>query len=84
MKEKGISPGKDVVIISVDAEQAAIDALRQGEINCVVECNPMQGPDIILLAGSLARGESIPRVTHMDEAVFYEWDDLSRLPPRGY
>jgi simple sugar transport system substrate-binding protein len=84
MKERGIRPGQDVIIITIDAEQAAIDALRRGEVNCVVECNPTQGPDIMTLAGHLARGESIPRITNMNEDVFYEWDDLSELPPRGY
>ena len=84
MKERNIQPGKDIIIVSIDAEQAAIDALKRGEINCVVECNPNQGPDIINLALRLARGEAIPRMSYMIEAVFNEWDDLSRLAPRGY
>jgi simple sugar transport system substrate-binding protein len=84
MKEKGIKPGKDIVIVTIDAEQAAIDTLKNGETNCVVECNPKQGPDIIRLAMHLARGESIPPVTLMIEEVFYEGEDLSGLPPRGY
>ena len=84
MKERGIIPGEDIVIISIDAEQAAIDALKRGEINCVVECNPKQGPDIIRLADSLARKETIPRIIYMEEAVFTEWDDLSNIAPRGY
>jgi simple sugar transport system substrate-binding protein len=84
LKEKGIEPGKDIVIVTVDAEQAAINALEKGEVNCVVECNPKQGPDIIRLASHLARGESIPPITLMIEEVFYEGEDLSDLPPRGY
>jgi simple sugar transport system substrate-binding protein len=84
MKEQGINPGKDIVIISIDAEQAAIDALKRGEINCVVECNPKQGRDIIHLAAQLAKRESIPRIIYMNEEVFTEWDDLSSLVPRGY
>jgi len=36
------------------------------------------------LAKLLARKESIPRVIYMKEEVFTEWDDLSRLVPRGY
>jgi simple sugar transport system substrate-binding protein len=84
MKERGIRPGTDIVIVTIDAEQAAMEALRAGEINCVVECNPKQGPDIVRLAARLARGETIPRVTYMDETVFTEWDDLTGLPPRGY
>ena len=84
MKERGIKPGEDIVIVSIDAEQAAIDALRRGEINCVVECNPKQGPDILRLAALLAQGETIQRIAYMHEEVFSEGDDLSALPPRGY
>ena len=84
MRERDIQPGKDIIIITIDAEQAAIDALRQGEVNCVVECNPKQGPDIMRLAARLVRGETIPRTIYMNEEVFTEWDDLSSLPPRGY
>jgi simple sugar transport system substrate-binding protein len=84
MRERGIKPGEDIVIITIDAEQAAIDALKRGEINCVVECNPKQGPDIMSLAGRLARKENIPRVIYMNEEVFTEGEDLSNIAPRGY
>jgi len=84
IKERGIKPGTDIVIVTIDAEQAAIDALKRGEVNCVVECNPKQGPDIIRLATLLAKGKTIPRTAYMKEEVFTEWDDLSKLPPRGY
>jgi len=84
MKERGINPGKDIVIISIDAEQAAINALKRGEINCVVECNPKQGPEVMRLAKYLARKESIPRFIYMEEEVFTEWDVLSNIAPRGY
>jgi simple sugar transport system substrate-binding protein len=84
MKERDIRPGEDIVIVTIDAEQAAIDALGHGEINCVVECNPQQGPDIIQLAGHLVRRESIPRIAYMNEEVFTEDDDPSRISPRGY
>ena len=84
MKERGLRPGTDAVVVTIDAEQAAIDALRRGEVNCVVECNPKQGPDIMSLALRLARGESISRIIYMKEEVFTEWDDLSGLSPRGY
>ncbi|MDR0496850.1 MAG: ABC transporter substrate-binding protein [Treponema sp.] len=84
LKEKNIVPGKDVVVISIDAEQAAINAMQRGEINCVVECNPKQGPDIMRLVSRLVQNEPIPRVMYMIEEVFTEWDNLSAVAPRGY
>jgi simple sugar transport system substrate-binding protein len=84
IEERGLKAGVDIVIVTVDAEQAAIDALARGEINCVVECNPNQGPDIMELALTLARGGRIERLIHVNERVFYEGEDLSALEPRGY
>ncbi len=85
MKEKGLKPGRDNIIVTIDAEQAAIDALVAGEVNCVIECNPKTGPIIMDLARKLAKGEKIPPLIHVEEAVFKEGDPgLDLLPPRGY
>jgi simple sugar transport system substrate-binding protein len=84
MKERGIQPGTDIVIVTVDAEQTAINALIREEVNCVIECNPKQGPDIMKLAAHLARRESIPRITYMHGEIFSEADNVSRIAPRGY
>lgn len=84
MEEKGLVPGTDIVIVTIDAQQAAIDALRQGKVNFVIECNPKTGPEIIKLAEKLAAGEKIPRLQYVHEEVFYETDNLSLIEPRGY
>ena len=85
IEEAGLIPGKDIVIVTVDGEQAAIDLLKQGKINCVVECNPLIGDLIMELTKKLAAGETIPKYTYSDEKVFTEFDaDLENLPPREY
>ncbi|HNX62541.1 MAG TPA: LacI family transcriptional regulator, partial [Candidatus Limiplasma sp.] len=62
-----------------------IDLLKQGKINCVVECTPLIGDVIMMLAKKLAAGESIPRETYSQEKVFSEFDtNLNSLPPREY
>jgi len=73
-----------IIIISVDAEQKIIDALVDGKLNCVVECNPNQGETLMKLVKQIAAGESIPRVTYIEETVFTENDDFSTYTPRGY
>ena len=84
MEENGIRPGEDIVIITVDGEQAAIDLLKEGKINCVVECSPMLGDAVMDLAEKMIRGEEYPRNTHPEERCFTEYDDLTDLAPRGY
>ncbi len=84
LKLKGYRPGKDIMIVTIDAEQASIDALRAGEVNCVIECNPKTGPSIMELTKKIARNEPIPRLLHVDEQVFTEDDNLLVIEPRGY
>lgn len=75
---------KNTIIISVDAEQKSIDALTEGKLNCVVECNPNLGPMLMALVKQIALGYDIPRVTYNPETVFTENDDFSTYEPRGY
>ena len=85
IEEAGLLPGKDIIIITIDGEQGAIDLLKQGKINCVVECTPMLGDMIMELAQKLAAGETIPRISHPKEEVFTEFDEnLQDIPARGY
>ena len=83
LENNNISP-KSTIILSIDAEQKCIDALVQGKLNCVVECNPNLGPTLMLLVKKIAAGEPIPRVTYMLEKIFTENDDFSTYTPRGY
>ena len=85
IEEAGLVPGQDIIIITIDGEQGAIDLLKAGKINCVVECTPLLGDLIMDLAQQLARGEQIPAFSHPDEQVFTEFDaGLQAIPPRGY
>ena len=75
---------RNIIIISIDAEQKSIDALVNGELNCVVECNPNSGPTLMSLVKTIAAGEKIPRKTYMLDNIFTEEDDFSTYTPRGY
>ena len=75
---------RNTIMISVDAEQKSIDALIEGKLNCVVECNPNLGPMLMSLVKQIAEGTPIPRITYNTESVFTEDDDFSLYMPRGY
>lgn len=79
-----IKAGADVVIVSVDGERQAVDALREGKINCIVECNPDSGPELMRLVKACANRNTIPRETYIAESVFTESDDFSRTYRRGF
>lgn len=84
LEAAGVKPGEDVVLISVDGQQEAVDALAAGRINCIVECTPDLGEAVMGMVDALSRGEDIPKQNHPDETCFTEFDDLTGLAPRGY
>lgn len=84
LENRGINSGKDVTIISIDGEQKSIDALREGKLNCVVECNPNTGPELIHLVKTLMNRNTVPKETYIPEGVFTENDDMNGIPLRGY
>ncbi len=84
LRDYSFDPGKDVTIVSIDAEQEAIDLMKSGKINCVVECNPKFGPQVMELVQTLVSGGQIPRVTNTVEQVFNEFQNFGTIAPRGY
>ena len=84
MQEAGIRPGRDIVIISVDATQRIVNYLRAGVVNCVIECNPNSGPQVMELARRIVAGEEVPKHITIQETVFDEYTDFSTIADRGY
>jgi simple sugar transport system substrate-binding protein len=84
MREAGIVPGKDIAIISVDATQRSVDYLKMGVINCVIECNPNSGPQVMELARKVVAGEPVPKRTYIEESRFDEFGDVASILNRGY
>ena len=84
IESAGFKPGEDMIIISIDGGQDAINVLKEGKINCVVECTPMLGQELMETAEKLKAGESVEPVIHPEEQFFSDEMDLSELAPRGY
>ena len=80
----GLAPGKDIIIISIDGGQEAINVLKEGKINCVVECTPKLGRELMETALKLKNGEQVETVIHPKEQVFSDEIDVSQIGPRGY
>ena len=84
IEKAGYQPGKDMIIISIDGGQEAIDVLKEGKINCVVECTPKLGKVLMETALKLKSGEAVQDVIHPEEQVFSDEQDVSKIAPRGY
>jgi len=60
LKAAGLQPGKDVIIVSVDGQKAALEAIQRGELGATVESNPRFGPLAFDTIEKLRKGEQIP------------------------
>jgi simple sugar transport system substrate-binding protein len=75
-KEAGGENG--VTVISFDANRRYLQmALESGVINYNVECNPLHGPRVAEIIKALERGDTLPKVTYVDEVAF-DWRQLTQ------
>ena len=84
IKEAGLKPGKDIKILTVDATAGAFKAMIAGDINTVVECNPLLAPQVYEAALKALNGEKLPKWVPSQEGVFYAKDAETILPTRKY
>lgn len=84
IEEAGLKPGKDIMIVSIDAIKEGVQAVIDGKINCVVECNPLFGPRVYDLAAKLVAGEKVPRVQYNQDELFDSSNAAQSIGARKY
>ena len=85
LKKAGLVPGKDVTIVSFDANRAALEMVAKGEIGYDVECNPLHGPRVRDVIARLEAGQPLPKFTFVAESAFAQEDVTPQLlKERGY
>ncbi|MFC4597497.1 ABC transporter substrate-binding protein [Cohnella hongkongensis] len=80
----GLVPGKDIVIISVDAVKDGMIAASEGKINFIVECNPLLGPQLMQAVRDVLAGTEIPQRVVTEETTFTSEQAKAALPDRKY
>ncbi|PVG82239.1 LacI family transcriptional regulator [Nocardioides gansuensis] len=80
----GLTPGKDVKIITIDAVKDGMAALAEGKISFIVECNPLLGPQLMDLAKKVLAGEEVPERVVTEETTFTQEQAKEVLPERQY
>ena len=84
IKAAGKKPGRDILVISIDAVKAAFQAMVAGELNCTVECNPLLGPAAFDALEKALKGEALPKKTVVQDRVFDQAVARDELPNRKY
>jgi ABC-type sugar transport system substrate-binding protein len=84
IKEAGLKPGKDIIIVGVDAVKGAFEAMVAGEMNASIECSPLLGPQAVQAVRDLRDGKKLPARIYTIEGVFDESNAAAALPTRQY
>ncbi|RYG22908.1 ABC transporter substrate-binding protein [bacterium] len=84
IQEAGRKPGTEVIVISIDGTKKAFEAMKDGTLNCTVECNPLTGPQLMSTAKEILAGKTVEkRITYKD-AVWEMEQAAAELPNRKY
>lgn len=84
IEKYGLKPGKDILIISVDGEKAALQAIKDGKLNVSIECTPLLGPVLMQTVKDLLAGKKISKRIVSKEKVFTIENVDRELPLRTY
>ena len=66
----GLRPGRDVIVITIDAIREGVQAVIDGRMNCVVECNPMFGPQVFDAVEKIVAGKTVPKILYNHDELF--------------
>lgn len=80
----GLKPGRDILIVSVDGQKAALQAIKDGKLNVSVECTPLLGPILMQTVKDLTEGKKLPKRIVSKEKVFTIENVDKELPLRTY
>ena len=83
LEAAGKVPGKDVIVLSIDGGKEAVQAVVDGKINAVVECNPRFGPKAFETMAKYAAGEKIDAWVKNDDK-FYDPSNAAAELPNAY
>ena len=84
IEEAGMKPGKDIIIVSIDAVRGAFEAMKEGKLNCTVECNPLLGPAAFDAVEAVLAGKELPKKTIVKDEIFPQEKAADVLPTRKY
>jgi simple sugar transport system substrate-binding protein len=84
IEEAGLKPGRDITIVSIDAIREGVQAVVDGRINCVVECNPLFGPKVYDTVAKLLSGGAVPKKAFNKDELFDAANAAKALPSRQY
>ncbi len=83
LKAAGMNPGKDVLVVSIDGQKSALEAIIAGDMNITVESNPRFGPVAFETYEKFLNGEQLPPKITLDDK-FYDANNAAQFVNEAY
>lgn len=80
----GGKPGEDIKIISIDAVHDGMQALVDGKINFIVECNPLLGDLAAGLVKDVLAGTAVEKKNYVEDQSFTQEQAAEVIDSRPY
>jgi simple sugar transport system substrate-binding protein len=80
----GATPGDDIKIVSIDAVKDGMQALVDGKINFIVECNPLLGEQAADLVKQVLDGEEVEKAYYVEDQSFTQEQAAEVIDSRPY
>ncbi|MFE5409363.1 ABC transporter substrate-binding protein [Microbacterium sp. NPDC056569] len=80
----GAEPGVDIQIVSIDAVKDGMQALVDGKINFIVECNPLLGELAAGLVTDVLAGEDVEKEVYVEDQTFTQEQAAEVIDSRPY
>jgi simple sugar transport system substrate-binding protein len=84
IEEAGMTPGKDITLISVDGVKPAFEAIVAGKLNATVECNPLLGPAAFDAIQKVTTGGTVEKKITVKDQVYDSENAKSVIATREY
>ncbi|MGQ9366237.1 galactofuranose ABC transporter, galactofuranose-binding protein YtfQ [Azospirillum sp. ST 5-10] len=80
IKEAGLKPGKDILVVSIDAVPDIFKAMADGEANATVELTPnMAGPAFDAILAYKETGKEPPKWIQTESRLYTQADDPAKV-----
>ena len=79
LEAAGKTPGKDVLIVSIDGEHDGVQAIVDGKIGAICGCSPLFGPKAFATMADYAAGKTIPPFIKNDDDFYDGTDAAAKL-----
>ncbi|WP_084106159.1 ABC transporter substrate-binding protein [Demequina sp. NBRC 110056] len=77
-------PGEDIKIITIDAVKDGMQALVDGKINYIVECNPLLGDLAAGLVKDVLAGNEVEKTVYVEDQAFDQAAAAEVIDSRAY